>query len=115
MSDFNSSLKSSPFDRDMYRAAKLGAMAAASELAQPGILAGSQKLRHDFRKGILARYVVTPDMSDEKAWKIADQRASLNQAYYAQDDMISEINREPEVKVVEIVIPAQRTAELVSA
>lgn len=91
MSDFNS-----PFDRDLMIAARMGARAAHSEAAQPACLAGSHKIRDDFRKGILSRYTLASfkDQHETTAY-VLSLRAKLDAAYYGQ----------PEIKIVRLVTP----------
>lgn len=102
MSDFKS-----PFDRDLFRAAELGTRAAAIEISTlnaringgfilGGITSGSDKIRHEFRKGILNRYAVPVDADEWTRDRITDQRKALNVAYYAQPQIISAINAKPE-------------------
>lgn len=102
MSDFKS-----PFDRDLFRAAELGRRAAEFEISTArvraeagfitdGITAGSDKIRYEFRKGILNRYAMPVDADEWTRERIADQRKALNVAYYAQPQIISAINAKPE-------------------
>ena len=122
MSDFKSS-----FDRDMYRAAELGKRAAEFEISTArvraeagfildGIRAGSDRVRYEFRKGILNRYVVTPDMDEWTRDAVTNARMSLHAAYYSQPHFMGAIADAIKAEIVEIdghaeiVIP-----ELVSA
>lgn len=120
----DASAKGNLYTRDLYRAAEMGKRAAELEIStaairaesgfiMDGATAGSDKIRHDFRKGILSRYKILPSMDDWTREAIASARTALNAAYYAQDAMISLINRKPEITVE---IPSQReSSELVSA
>lgn len=125
MSDFKS-----PFDRDMYHAAKLGERAAAIEIntinarmkagfTLAGITSGSDKVRYEFRKGILDRYVVPVSADEWTRDSIADQRKSLHAAYYAQPQIFTLINATPEVPGFDAVETVEDTSysipELVSA
>lgn len=98
MSDFNS-----PIDRDLMIAGRMGAQAATAELNGREIGTGSSdRIRYDFRKAVLSRYyprtyVGTGAYANPKLSWLRSMRNNLNRAYYAQPEMISEINRKPEI------------------
>lgn len=103
MSDFKS-----PFDRDLFRAAELGKRAADIEIRTlsvrieagfilNGFTSGSDKIRYEFRKGILDRYKVSAGKDEWERERIAEQRKALHAAYYAQPQIISAINAKLEV------------------
>lgn len=110
MSDFNS-----PIDRDMQIAARMGALAVRVELNAVEIgTYGSDRIRLDFRKGVLNRYYPetykgSGAYADATVGWLRSVRADLNRAYYRQEEMINVINRKPEV------IEIDGHAELVSA
>lgn len=120
MDDFATGQRKAPRDRDLRIAAELGAWAAKLEINQPGNPTLSDWVRDDFRKGILSRYRPSQDDGEWERAKLADQRRQLNDAYYCQSAITQMINAKPKVEVVEIdghaeiVIPSQRTDELLT-
>lgn len=117
MSEFygvNGYVGSTDFDRDIMIAARMGSRAAFAEIAQPGVTAGSHRIRDEFKRAILSRYDVRtwPDR-DASANYVLRLRMSLNAAYYGQPDMIAEIAKVKTVQTVSESAPA--VAELVAA
>lgn len=86
MSDFfrtDGSVGKTDIDRDMRLAAEFGRKAANSETLQPGIFAGSQRMRYEFKRAILDRYDVrTWPNQDDPAYDVLRLRKALFAAYY---------------------------------
>ena len=86
MSEFywnNGTVSKTYIDRDMRLAAEFGRRAADAETLQPGIFAGSQRMRYEFKRAVLSRYDVrTWADRDAPASYVLRLRAAMNAAYY---------------------------------